>query len=354
MRWLTVSLFVIAVGLPIAHASPRIDVAFVVDATGSMGPYIQQARARIHEIAKDLASGEPAPVVRFALVRYRDVGSSFLTQTEDFTDRAEVMAKWLADTHPKGGGDRPEAVLEGLEIAIEQLSWSSTPKVVRLIYLVGDAPPKFRTGGPTVRSIAQKALHRGIVIHTIACGGHPQREVAHFESLARLSEGRLFTLHKQQATRIEKTTDEADATLDFGNLVKRSLHAYSQTLGVRFTEREVELTPLANTFGSAIEPSGLLGAHVRYVTDLTRWSDVWRAHTSVWRTPQHAVPAHHFSEADLVVLGGQDRGVVLVRAVDRPDRRVLFVRPGSPGVRFIRLVPSKAPIIIQWLEGEKS
>lgn len=53
-----------------AAPAPRIEVAFVMDATGSMGPYIEQARARIGQIAQSLAEGEPKPAVRFALVAF--------------------------------------------------------------------------------------------------------------------------------------------------------------------------------------------------------------------------------------------------------------------------------------------
>jgi len=128
-----------------AASPPRIEVAFAIDATGSMGPYIEQARARIGQIAQSLAEGEPKPDIRFALVAFRDKGDEFVTRVKPFTPKLEEMKAYLDATEANGGGDTPEAVLEGLKAALVELSW--TPKrskedenVVRLIYLVGDAP----------------------------------------------------------------------------------------------------------------------------------------------------------------------------------------------------------------------
>src|ERR1041384_6167408 len=109
-------------GVTRAANGPRIEVAFAMDATGSMGPYIEQARARIAQIAQSLAEGEPKPDVRFALVAFRDKGDEFITRVKPFTPRLEEMKAYLDATEAAGGGDTPEAVLEGLKAALVELS----------------------------------------------------------------------------------------------------------------------------------------------------------------------------------------------------------------------------------------
>src|SRR5688572_6680078 len=74
---------------------PRIEVAFVLDATGSMGPYIDEARRRIKEIAEGLASGTPTPVLRFAHVSYRDKGDAYVTRIDPFSDKIDVIKSAL-------------------------------------------------------------------------------------------------------------------------------------------------------------------------------------------------------------------------------------------------------------------
>ncbi|HEY3256234.1 MAG TPA: vWA domain-containing protein, partial [Polyangiaceae bacterium] len=81
-----------------AAPRPRIEVAFAMDATGSMGPYIEQARARIGQIAQSLAEGEPKPDVRFALVAFRDKGDEFVTRVKPFTPKLEEMKAYLDAT----------------------------------------------------------------------------------------------------------------------------------------------------------------------------------------------------------------------------------------------------------------
>src|SRR5215470_6378384 len=74
---------------------PRIEVAFVLDVTGSMEPWIDAARSRIAGIAHDLASGDPQPEVRFALVEFRDKGDAFVTRVHPFSPELAVMQKEL-------------------------------------------------------------------------------------------------------------------------------------------------------------------------------------------------------------------------------------------------------------------
>eukprot|EP00624_Nannochloropsis_granulata_P003858 evm.model.NODE_29438_length_19169_cov_45.707756.2 len=50
---------------------PQLDLAFVVDSTGSMDAYIQAAQESIHDIITRLACDDGVSV-RFALVSYRD------------------------------------------------------------------------------------------------------------------------------------------------------------------------------------------------------------------------------------------------------------------------------------------
>jgi hypothetical protein len=161
----------LAVADPPAARGPRIEVAFVLDATGSMGPYIDEARRRIKDIADGLATGTPRPELRFALVSFRDKGDEYVTRLDKLTAKIDEIKGALDRTKAAGGGDTPESVLEGLAVAIRQLDWSVTDgHVIKLIYLVGDAPAHHYDDSPREKDLAAEARHKGIVIHTIVCG----------------------------------------------------------------------------------------------------------------------------------------------------------------------------------------
>ena len=75
MRILAMTLLTgLTVGLQAQEALPRVDVVFLLDATGSMGDEIQAVKDRIRAMISAIALGDPAPDVRFGIVAYRDRG----------------------------------------------------------------------------------------------------------------------------------------------------------------------------------------------------------------------------------------------------------------------------------------
>ena len=323
-----------------AAPAPRIEVAFVMDATGSMGAYIEQARARIGQIAQSLAEGEPKPDVHFALVAFRDKGDEFVTRVKPFTPKLEEMKAYLDATVAAGGGDTPEAVLEALKAALVELAW--TPKqskgdenVVRLIYLVGDAPAQHYADSPEESWLAREARNRGIVLHSIACGADASLE-ATFDGLARHTEGRFFRL--DESARSLARAGLAGQSPGLSGTLTDTTRAYSSSIGVNYAGGSG--TALATAPLSGVEPlgdrSGLLGAHVRWARTGAVWSALWKAHVSALpAAEQPAVPAIDFSKQQVLVLGGSDAGLELVSVERKGARRVAKVKPGaSPGVRF--------------------
>jgi hypothetical protein len=57
-----------------AQARPVVEVAFVLDTTGSMGGLLEGAKRKIWSIATSIVDANPAADIRMALVAYRDIG----------------------------------------------------------------------------------------------------------------------------------------------------------------------------------------------------------------------------------------------------------------------------------------
>ena len=89
-------------------AGPRVEVAFVLDTTGSMGGLIDGAKRRIWSIARRIGEGRPRPDLRIALVAYRDIGDAYVTRTYDFTGDMDEVFGHLSEFRAEGGGDGPE------------------------------------------------------------------------------------------------------------------------------------------------------------------------------------------------------------------------------------------------------
>jgi hypothetical protein len=162
----------------------HIEVAFVLDTTGSMSGLIEGAKRKIWSIANQLVSAQQRTDVRFALIGYRDRGDAYVTRVYDLTDDLDAVYARLMQFQADGGGDGPESVNQALHEAVTRLDWSSSPEVYRVIFLVGDAPPHldYQDDVRYDRSV-RLARQRDIAVNAIQCGNWEEtaqiwREVA--------------------------------------------------------------------------------------------------------------------------------------------------------------------------------
>lgn len=122
-----------------------LDICFVIDSTGSMISYITGAKNSIKEIMnqssirfKKYKADES--MLKFGIVAYRDhppQEHSWVTREKDFTD-FENSTKFLEELNASGGGDPPEAVLDGLYDAVFKLNWRDTSE--KILFLLLDNP----------------------------------------------------------------------------------------------------------------------------------------------------------------------------------------------------------------------
>lgn len=147
------------------------DIAFVVDATGSMGDEISHIRADLSMIAGKLKDTLKGWEVNFASVFYTDQGESYLTKSAPFSPKVAETQSFMQNTPSGGGGDFPEAVESGLEEAIQRLQWNDNAST-RIIFLVLDAPS--HNDIETLIKLQMQiraAAHKGIRIIPVACSG---------------------------------------------------------------------------------------------------------------------------------------------------------------------------------------
>lgn len=178
----------------ISKARPQVDVVFVLDTTGSMSALLDGAKRKIWEVARFIAKGQPAPELRIGLVAYRDIGDDYVTKFFDLTDDLDGVYQNLLAFAAGGGGDTPEHVAKALHEAVFRSSWSENRNTLKLIYLVGDAPPHTDyNDGYSFHAVAQSARERGIRINTVRCGSDEDTRVAWTE-IAQRSGGEFASI----------------------------------------------------------------------------------------------------------------------------------------------------------------
>ncbi|MBT7858719.1 MAG: VWA domain-containing protein [Gemmatimonadetes bacterium] len=185
-----VALSVAAVTLASAQDGPRIDVVFLLDATGSMGDEIDAVKEKIRDMISDIALGEPAPDVRFGLVAYRDRGDEYVTRAYALTRDIDRVVDDLDRIEAGGGGDTPESLNEGLHVALNDMAWDES--AVGLVFLIADAPPHMDYAVDfDWRDEVQIAAARGIAVHTIGASGLDEEGEQIFRDIAAGTQGQF-------------------------------------------------------------------------------------------------------------------------------------------------------------------
>ena len=174
---------------PTPQSKPRIEVCFVLDTTGSMGGLIEGAKQKIWSIANEMISAQPTPELKLGLIGYRDRGDEYVVKSFSLTDDIDAIYGHLREFQAGGGGDTPESVNEALAEAIHKMPWSSDSKVLKIIFLVGDAPPHMDyPNGPKYPDLCREAAKKDLIINTIQCGEMAETKPI-WQEIAKLSEG---------------------------------------------------------------------------------------------------------------------------------------------------------------------
>jgi hypothetical protein len=173
-----------------AQAVP-LDVVFLIDATGSMGDEIEQLKANMVSVAKQVNKLSPRPDLRFGMTVYRDRGDAFVTRDFDLTSDVDAFVQQLHGVVADGGGDTPESVNAGLHDALNAQHWRGDD-TVKLVFLVGDAAPHLDYAHDyDYAEEMEVAAQRGIKIDPIASSGLDDQGEYVFRQLAQYTTGRF-------------------------------------------------------------------------------------------------------------------------------------------------------------------
>ncbi len=184
---------------PVAQQA-RLDLVFLVDATGSMGDEIDKLRNSLRSIADEVAALPSRPDLCFALVAYRDKGDAFLLRSHDFTNDLGAFQGVLNRLHANGGGDYPEALNEALHETVHNLAWRGDG-TTRMVLLLADAPPHLDYGGPQYDDSMVAALGKGIKVFSVGASGLDRQGEYIQRQIAQYTGGRFVFLTYADAAR---------------------------------------------------------------------------------------------------------------------------------------------------------
>jgi hypothetical protein len=149
----------------------KIEVAFVVDATGSMGDELEYLKTELYDVISRVKNDNPQAAVVTSSLFYRDEGDNYVTRVSGFTDNISTTLNFIKNQSADGGGDFPEAVHTALDKGINELQWSSNAKT-RLLFLMLDAPPHYEPQVvSSIHTSILKAAEKGIKVIPVTASG---------------------------------------------------------------------------------------------------------------------------------------------------------------------------------------
>ena len=121
-------------GIANVEIATSLDLLFIMDITGSMSPYIKDAKDNILSIINRIVNECPGIDINLGFIGYRDYNEEYtdIDFTQDYTYLKSIINKVKAS----GGGDLPEDVAFALELALNK-NWKSNAKMA---IFVADAP----------------------------------------------------------------------------------------------------------------------------------------------------------------------------------------------------------------------
>lgn len=116
-----------------------VQIAFVVDATGSMGDELEFLKMDLKKVIAEVQKTNTQLKISTATVFYRDEGDEYVVKHSPFTEDINQTTEFISQQRADGGGDFPEAVDKAL-VQLNQLQWQPEART-RIAFLVLDAPP---------------------------------------------------------------------------------------------------------------------------------------------------------------------------------------------------------------------
>lgn len=192
------------------------EIAFVVDATGSMSDEINFIKRDLNKVIYNTKGLFDDINLRFGSVFYRDNGDAYLTKHSDFTSVLSEALVYIDEQSAAGGGDKPEAVDDALEVAINKLSWSDDTRA-KIIFLILDAPAHHADNNINkIQNQIKKAAKMGIKIVPVTGSGIDKSGEYLTRAMALGTNGKYIFLTNHSGIghkHIDPTTDEYEVDL---------------------------------------------------------------------------------------------------------------------------------------------
>ena len=199
-----------------AH-KPLVQMAILLDTSGSMSGLIDQARGELWAIVNEFILARQkgmAPTIEVALFEYGNDGLSadagHVREVMPFTSDLDALSKALFSLTTNGGSEYCGWVIQD---AVNRLKWDKREETLKVIFIAGNEP--FTQGPISPKQSCAAAIEQGIIVNTIHCGSEAEGVQGKWRQGALRADGRFLNInHQQRIAYVEAPQDQAIAELN--------------------------------------------------------------------------------------------------------------------------------------------
>lgn len=199
-----------------SNPKPVIQLAILLDTSGSMSGLIYQAKTQLWRIVNELSLSKKynlAPRLEVALYEYGKDSISesegYIRQIVGLTSDLDKISEELFLLETNGGSEYCGLVISK---AVKELAWNNDRDTLKAIFIAGNEP--FNQGKLDFRQAIRQALNKSIIINAIHCGSFQEGIDGHWQEGAVLGEGRYINInHNQKEVHIPSPQDDELALL---------------------------------------------------------------------------------------------------------------------------------------------
>lgn len=184
-----------------AADTPLVQIAVLLDTSGSMSGLIEQAKTQLWKLVNEFITAKQdgkTPVVQVALYEYGKSSlraeENWIRQIQPLTRDLDKVSEELFSLSTNGGDEYCGAVIQR---ATKDLAWDASPKVYKAIFIAGNEP--FNQGPIDSKKSCQNAIAKGIIVNTIHCGSESKGIAEHWNQGALLADGKYLVIDQNQA-----------------------------------------------------------------------------------------------------------------------------------------------------------
>ena len=177
-------------------ATPRIQMAILLDTSNSMDGLIGQAKTQLWKIVNEFVSVErdgQRPDLEIALYEYGndrlESGEGYIRMVLALTTDLDKVSEELFALTTNGGDEYCGKVIQA---AAEGLKWSKSADDYKVIFIAGNEA--FTQGDVPYSSACKAAIEKGIIVNTIHCGSYDEGVSGKWKDGALLADGSYMNI----------------------------------------------------------------------------------------------------------------------------------------------------------------